>query len=271
MLERSLLEVRKTSLELLRKHHECLLKWEDEVANDPSLKESVIAQQLTENVCFAVNHPARLLMDAFESNDYDHRRLRGYGHKTSVVLGQNHKEAGEFLLQTLIQTFPDNKIVEDVHDALRLEARGNKNNKLTPSTMQSVCMNSGVLESRGMSHDAEVTESEFIQSLAESGGVKEIYWSKAHMLPDEYITICDMRKWSAFTEESLETAAACAWLQFQSQTLSVFGNLLKDTVSSPQFSLGHADWGVLMWPLERYSSDDEYEYYTLKRNAEAKR
>ena len=85
------------------------------------------------------------MMDAFESIDYDHRRLRGYGHKASVVLGQNHKEAGEHLLQTLIQTFPDNKIVEDVRNALRLEARGNKNNKLTPSTMQSVCINSGVL------------------------------------------------------------------------------------------------------------------------------
>ena len=90
------------------------------------------AQQLKENVCFAVNHPARLMMDAFESVDYDHRRLRGYGHKTSVVLGQNHKEAGKHLLQTLIRTFPDNKIVEDVHNALRLEARVNKNNKLTP-------------------------------------------------------------------------------------------------------------------------------------------
>ena len=40
-------------------------------------------------------------------------------------------------------------------------------------------------------------------------------------------------------------------------------------MSSPQFSLGHADWGVLMWPLEWYSSDDEYEYYTLKCGAEA--
>ena len=94
-----------------------------------------------------------------------------------------------------------------------------------------------------------------------------------------------MRSWSAFTEES--SAAAWAWLQFQSQTLSVFGNLkatsgvfskvarrglvfqLKDTVSSPQFSLGHVDWGVLMWPLELYSSDDEVEYYTLKCDAEA--
>ena len=193
-------EVRKTSLQLLRKRHDCLLKWEDDVANDLSLKESVVAQQLKENVCFAVNHPARLMMDAIESIDYDHRRLRGYGHKTSVVLGQNHKEAGEHLLQTLIQTFPDNKIVEDVHNALRLEARANKHNKLTPSTMQSVCMSSGVLESRCISHEAEVAESEFIQSLGESGGAKEIYWSKARVLPEEYITIYGVKSWSAFTE-----------------------------------------------------------------------
>ena len=84
----------------------------------PNLKESVVPQQLKENVCFAVNRPARLMMDVVESIDYDHRRLRGYGYKISVVLGQNHKEAGEHLLQTLIQIFPDNKIVEDVYNAL---------------------------------------------------------------------------------------------------------------------------------------------------------
>ena len=40
--------------------------------------------------------------------------------------------------------------------------------------------------------------------------------------------------------------------------------------SPPQFSLGHADWGVLMWPLELYDSDDEVEYYTLQCDVEAK-
>ena len=147
-------------------------------------------------------------MDAFESVDYDHRRLRGYGHKTSVVLGQNHKEAGKHLLQTLILTFPDNKIVEDVRNALRLEARGNKHNKLTPSTMQSVCVRSVVLESLGVPHEAEVSESESIQPLGESGGAKEIYWPKARVLPEEYITICGMRTWSAFTEKSLDSRSS---------------------------------------------------------------
>ena len=65
-------------------------------------------------------------------------------------------------------------------------------------------MNSGALESRGISHETEATESEFIQSLGESGGAKEIYWSKARVLPEEYITICGMRAWSAFAKESLE-------------------------------------------------------------------
>ena len=34
--------------------------------------------------------------------------------------------------------------------------------------------------------------------------------------------------------------------------------------SLPQFCLGHADWGVLMWPLELFDSDCEGEYYILK-------
>ena len=192
----------------MKRHHESLLRWEHDVVNDPYLKDNVLAQQFKENVSFALNHPARLVMDAFESIDFDYRRLRRFGYKDSCT----QKEAGEHLLQTLIQTFPDNKIVEDLHNALRLEARGNKNNKIATSTMQTVCMNAGVLESRGIVHNATVQESDFNAALkSKSGGLKgfkECFESKGHRLHEDYIKICGLRTWPALTEESLETAAA---------------------------------------------------------------
>ena len=129
-------------------------------------------------------------------------------------------------------------------------------------------MNSGVLESRGISHEAQITESEFIQSLGESGRVKELYLSKAHVLPEEYISICGMRSWSAFYRGVIGNCCSSLGLAPISvsnpfnlwQPESHFRSLqqvarrglvfqLRDPVSSPQFSLGHADWGVLMWPL----------------------
>ena len=141
--------------------HEGLLKWEHDVVNDTDLKSNPTAQLLKDDVSFAVNHPSRLMMDAFESIDYEHRRLRPGGYKTTNM----GKEPGEHLLETLLNTFPDNKIVEDVHNALRLNAKENPNNRLAPSTMQSICMNCGVLESRGIPHQAAVAKEEFLESL----------------------------------------------------------------------------------------------------------
>ena len=126
-------DLRKASMELLKICHEGLLKWEHDVVNDTDLKSKPTAQLLKDDVSFAVNHPSRLMMDAFESIDYEHRRLRPGGYKTTNM----GKEPGEHLLETL----------------------------LAPSTMQSICMNCGVLESRGIPHQAAVAKEEFLESL----------------------------------------------------------------------------------------------------------
>ena len=51
------------------------------------------------------------------------------------------------LLSVLVQTLPDSKIVEDVHNKIRNDALLNKTRKQTYSTIQTVIENSKVFES----------------------------------------------------------------------------------------------------------------------------
>ena len=50
------------------------------------------------------------------------------------------------LLNVLVHTLPDSKIVEDVHNKIRNDALLNKTRKQTNSTIQSVIENSNILE-----------------------------------------------------------------------------------------------------------------------------
>ena len=54
------------------------------------------------------------------------------------------------LLNVLVHTLPDSKIVEDVHNKIRNDALLNKTRKQTNSTIQSVIENSNVFESRSI-------------------------------------------------------------------------------------------------------------------------
>ena len=60
------------------------------------------------------------------------------------------------LLSVLVQTLPDSKIVEDVHNKIRNDALLNKTRKQTYSTIQTVIENSKVFESRSIRHPAKV-------------------------------------------------------------------------------------------------------------------
>ena len=65
------------------------------------------------------------------------------------------------LLSVLVQTLPDSKIVEDVHNKIRNDALLNKTRKQTYSTIQTVIENSKVFESRSIRHPAKVKREYF--------------------------------------------------------------------------------------------------------------
>ena len=49
-------------------------------------------------------------------------------------------------------TLPNNKIVEDIHQPLRLNARGNSNRRLSFRNIHDAVLGSGVLEKRDIRH-----------------------------------------------------------------------------------------------------------------------
>ena len=98
------------------------------------------AKHLLEDLDFAASMPVRLLFCFFERDQWNVRSL-----------------AGRKFLKGLMQTLPDNKMVEDVHLVIRNDARANANTKQVCSHLQDLVTNSKVLEKRGIRHLASVT------------------------------------------------------------------------------------------------------------------
>ncbi len=69
---------------------------------------------------------------------------------------------GQRLLRGLLVVFPDNKLVEDLHQTIRSHARANANMRMTRGRVQDLVTNSRVLETREIRHSSAVTEREFI-------------------------------------------------------------------------------------------------------------
>ena len=83
-------------------------------------------------------------MDAFEAG----------GYKTASV-------AGLHLLNCLLCTFPDNKIVEDVRNDIRRDGKFQSNKKQRNESIQDVTRSSQVFESRGILQ-VKISRDEFV-------------------------------------------------------------------------------------------------------------
>ena len=71
------------------------------------------------------------------------------------------EKAARHILNVLLATFADNKIVEDLHGNLRNEARSKVSKKMSFSTMQSVVRSASVLENRSIRHPAKLKKEQF--------------------------------------------------------------------------------------------------------------
>ena len=65
---------------------------------------------------------------------------------------------GSDAVRALLQIFADNKIVEDVHQPLRLDARANVNKKMAHRHIEDVILEAEVLESRGIRNPCRLTK-----------------------------------------------------------------------------------------------------------------
>ena len=181
-------------------------------------------------------------------------------------------DCGSKLLRGMLDTLPDNKIVEDMHNALRRDSRANSNTVLSTEHVQQIITNSHALELRDIAHPSSVPKEVFVQRFRSTSGraCGRKHRGVKHQLPKNWTRIMGQRTWSAISEETLKTAmAAWEWLQngFQPQSLApregveklelallscvMEQDMLVQHVPTGrvQVCLGGAKWAVLTWPM----------------------
>lgn len=269
--------MRQNTRVLLMTQHRALLAFENALAaGTPSSQ----CQKLWLDLQVGVSHPARLVMDTFEAYNYAQEEtqmeMQGVLPEEIEMQGVLPNAAGRnvdsppiHLLKAVLSVFPDSKIVEDVHNKIRTDAKLNKNTRQTEDHIQDVTTCSGVFESRNIEHRAAVTKRAFLEHFEKTkvASRKKDAISRTHKLPAVWHEIMGQKTWQTLSEDTLERASAgWHWLnhyfeeQLGSQGVSlghgIFSQLMPPLMvvhdvgtSEMWLSLGAAGWASLMWPL----------------------
>ena len=75
---------------------------------------------------------------------------------------------GQNALMAHLWSVADNKIVEDIHQPLRLNARANVNKSLSSRIIQDIILRSEVFDKRGIPHACQVDKRGWLQTYAET-------------------------------------------------------------------------------------------------------
>ena len=110
---------------------------------------SAVCQELTADLRGPVSSPVRLIYLLMEAGD--------------------QAQALE-ILNALCKGFPDTKVIEDVHQAIRCDSSQNPNQKHTASKVQNIIMNSQVREKREIPHPAGLTKQAFMSKWKKNAG-----------------------------------------------------------------------------------------------------
>ena len=221
------------------------------------------AKQLWNDLDFAKSQPVRLLFCFFERDQW-----------------RCQSPAGRRWLSGLLCTFPDNKIVEDVHGAIRRESLGNANSKLTSARIQEVVVRSGVFESRKIPHPAAVTNSVFRHKfkLLKHKRIASTYNCAKHKLPPSWTGMWGKRTWKPLTEDgNHKSQAAWRWLHARGQlavSLALWSRLVMPFMLVVRIadgkvyaSFGNASWAVLGWPMTLVAGQDGSNLYVFQPRA----
>ena len=112
--------------------------------------------------------------------------------------------SGRRMLMGLLQILPDNKIVEDVHNDLRRNAKSHPNPMLRLAHMQDLVMNSSVFADRKVPHAPALTKEIWMsrfKSTKTKYRIKEHYaWR--HKLGPKWTKIMGPKTWPTVSEET---------------------------------------------------------------------
>ena len=251
-------EARVAAARKMKREHQFLLQFENSVAKSDH---DSPGRTLLWHLQVGISAACRLVMDCFEMDSYK-----------TMPNGSESLRPGPHFLHSLLYCLPDSKIVEDVHNKLRCEAKTNKNKRLSPEHVQEVVRDSGVLESRNIPHTTALTRELFLERCAQTSAqnTHNRFKSCFHKLPKKWHDVMgekNRKDWPSMTEETLERAAAAwAWLRFYdseqlgSKSIMIGAAIMSKLAlphlillpgpgESPMLCLGNATWACLMWPL----------------------
>lgn len=124
-------------------------------------------------------------------------------------------------LQAILGNLPDAKVVEDVHQRLRVSQKKHSNDAMTRAKIQMIVNQSGVLEERGMKHVGKINKELFIAqwpSTKTTSQTKQLMnlKSKTHKLPKLMSKmLAKVRTWPALSEGNLtDSFSGWFWLRF---------------------------------------------------------
>ena len=121
------------------------------------------------------------------------------------------------VMRTLYESFPDSKIIEDVHKILREVQNKQSNRKMKAANAQFHCQGSSVIQQRDMNHSAAIGRQDFVSKFKTTStrdvAPKSIFKSSAHKLPPEFGRIMSRKMWSTLSQDTLDhSSAGWAWL-----------------------------------------------------------
>ena len=179
---------------------------------------SAIPEQLTADLSITMDGPTRLMMLLCESIKF-----------------QNMPDQARQILSIMLKTLPDSKIIEDLHQKVRLAQKMRASHeKMKVQSIQHLINSSPVLSSRELNHPVALTKEFFLNNLR---GTKRDFncrvksYGRRHKLPRSYGEILDTKKtWQSVTPVSLaRSSAAWAWVrEFKENRLKNSGFSLKD-------------------------------------------
>ena len=111
--------------------------------------------------------------------------------------------AGRDLLCGHLLTLPDNKIVEDIHQPIRLQSLGHVNRKQRAASIQNTIANSGVLEQRDVPDAGAVEKEHFLSEFKNTPNEYSghIYRARTHKLPEAFASMMQQKKtWASWSE-----------------------------------------------------------------------
>ena len=170
-------------------------------------------QELASDLNLTVSKPMRLAFTFFEAG------------KTDAAIE---------IMKSMLLVVPDTKLIEDIHQKVRVDSKANANLNQSCAEIQNIIMNSGLLEARGIPHTAKINRETFLARWKTTPGnkkFKQVFHASSYKLAREFGSILAPRVWPSLSEEALaRSSAGWAWIRkHQSMNLKAAGILLTES------------------------------------------